>query len=100
MLLTILVDLRDQRPFKQVRQVLERENLMVLEPSRQKEEKAQELIALINGHAKTADPDHLDRFLIRRRTALRRLSPLLTREYEHELYRIFPDLTPSRVIAQ
>jgi hypothetical protein len=94
MLLTILVDLRDRYPFKRVRQVLERENLLVLEPNRQKEEKAQKLIALINSHAKSVDSG-LDRFLIERRAALRRLSPLLTREYEHELCRIFPDLTPS-----
>ena len=78
--------------------MLERENLLVLEPNQQKEEKAQKLIALINSHAKSADPD-LDRFLIERRAALRRLSPLLTREYEHELYRIFPELAPSPVIA-
>ena len=98
MLLTILIDLRDQDPFKQVRQILERENLLFLEPNQQKEEKAQKLIALINSHAKSTDQD-LDRFMIERRAALRRLSPLLTREYEGELYRIFPDLSPSPGIA-
>lgn len=88
----VLMDLRDDQPFKQVRDILERENLLLLEPSRVQEEKAQKVLQFINGYAGS---EETDRFLLARQSALREMQSISPSEYKLEMYRIFPELNPT-----
>ncbi len=91
-LITMLTDLRDVSPFRDVREVLEHEDLVLLEPSHIKEKRAQALLRLIGGYCGSGDRD---RFLLVRRSALRSLDSADASSYENEIHRIFPELQPT-----
>jgi DNA-binding winged helix-turn-helix (wHTH) protein len=96
-LVTVLLNQRDDFPFKQVRQILEQEHLVFLEPNASNERKAKEIIHLINSSAgsEIRNPDYLslEQYLALRR--LRLSGSGGSREYESELYRVFPVLQPD-----
>jgi transcriptional regulator with XRE-family HTH domain len=87
-----LVDLRDNPHFKRVREVLQRDHLLLLEPSLAKEKQAQRLLRYIRGLTHSADTDI---FLFQRRSALRKLYGTHAPEFERQLHRVFPELTPA-----
>lgn len=105
-LVTALLDLRDAQPFKEMREVLEHEDLLVMEPTwvveppsektgslsrKRREQRAERVLKLISGST-TLAPEQQDRFLLARRAALRRLGRLPASTYESEVFRIFPEL--------
>jgi DNA-binding winged helix-turn-helix (wHTH) protein len=87
-----IVDLRDDPDFRRVREVLQREHLLLMEPSLAKEKQAQRLLRHIKGLTHSA---HTDIFLFQRRSALRKLYSIHAPEFEKQLHRVFPELRPS-----
>jgi transcriptional regulator with XRE-family HTH domain len=85
-----LLDQRDDPVFRQVREVLAEENLMLLEPDPLKEKQAQRVLSNIRNLA--AGSFENDEFVLKRRSALRKLDTAMAAEFEEELYRLFPEL--------
>jgi DNA-binding winged helix-turn-helix (wHTH) protein len=94
-IVTILMNQRDEYPFKQVRKILEREHLVFWSPDPKNEERARDVLRAINSKS-SQQPDQ-DRFRLEDRLALRRLGTASGKEYEAELYRVFPELCPPHL---
>jgi transcriptional regulator with XRE-family HTH domain len=88
-----LMDLRDHRESKQIREALEHENLLFLEPSQATEKRAQKVLRHIKGLS--GGSSDTDLFLLRRRSALRKLDTVPAGEFEQELHRVFPELNSA-----
>jgi hypothetical protein len=93
-IVTILLNQRDEPPFKQIRQILEQEHLLFFTSDPRNEERAIKILRLIKSSATSAtyplDPDYLS---LEQRSALRKLR-MDSKDYEAELYRVFPALRP------
>ncbi len=85
---------RDEYPFKQIRTILEQEHLVFLTPDPKQEEKARRILRLIKDSAATSKHLDPDEFFLAQHSALRRLGTARARDYETELYRVFPVLRP------
>lgn len=108
-LIIALLDLRDAQPFKEMREVLEHEDLLVMEPTwvlepesektgslsrNRREQRAERVLKLISGST-TLAPEQQDPFLLARRAALRRLGRVRASTYESEVLRIFSELATA-----
>ena len=85
-----LLDQRDDPAFRRVREVLAKENLMLLEPDPLKEKQAQQVLRSIRNLA--AGSFENDEFILKRRSALRKFDTAMAAEFEEELSRLFPEL--------
>jgi hypothetical protein len=92
-LITVLLNMRDESPFREVHQVLAHEDLFALQPDTGHEAKARRIIKVIEGYMKKAS-NQVDSFVLTRRSALRTLSTDRASQFEQDLYRVFPELTP------
>lgn len=88
-----LMDVRDNPNFRRVREVLEREHLLFLDPDPAKEKQAHKVLRYIKGL--TYHASNTDIFLFQRRSALRKLDAIHAPEFEEQLQRVFPELRPA-----
>ena len=94
-LLAALLDIRDDFPFKQIREVLDRYKLIHIEPGKERE------VAARHAHKElkrlVATPYlQSDRVQFMDWSAIRAVDGRRSRLYEEELYRVFPELAPTR----
>ncbi|MGB8031318.1 MAG: hypothetical protein WCF30_16830 [Terracidiphilus sp.] len=90
-IITTLLNLRDDPPFKQLREYLNREHLVFIEPGPEREKNArraqQEIKRLIG-----SDFNQPDTVRMADGSTLRTLRRVRSVDYEKELYRVFRDL--------
>jgi len=89
-----LLNLRDDYPFKQIRELLNREHMIFVEPGPHREEKARRVLRQL----KTLTASTLvqpDKIQLAHSSALRALDRTKAADYEYELYRVFPELRPN-----
>jgi hypothetical protein len=94
LILTALLNLRGDYPFKDVRRILDNEHLTFMTPDSLREQKAQQIIRIINSIDNSKAP-FIDRFKLADRAALRALGSTDMRDYEADLYRVLPELAPT-----
>jgi len=89
-----LLGLRDDHPFKEIRELLNKHHLILIEADREKEIAAQivlkQLKTLI---ASSTRPDNVH---LGPDTAIRAIGDYGTQGYKYQLYRVFPELKPKR----
>jgi DNA-binding winged helix-turn-helix (wHTH) protein len=93
-IMAALLNLRDDYPFKQIRELLNREHMIFVEPGPQREEKARRVLRQL----KTLTASTLvqpDKIQLAHSSALRALDRTKAADYEYELYRVFPELRPN-----
>jgi hypothetical protein len=91
----VLLNLRDDYPFKQIRALLNEQHLILMEPDPRKEQAARTVLKQLK--ALTAStPMASDKVHLAHDTAIRAVGGTSAGEYQHELYRVFPELAPTR----
>jgi len=94
-LVGILLNQRDDPPFKQIRDLLNKEHLIIMEAGFEKEKAArrvyQQLEALLASTSTQPDKVHLAHA-----TAIRAMGGNRAENYQRQLYRVFPELDPNR----
>jgi hypothetical protein len=90
-----LLDLRDDPPFKQIRQLLDDEHLMILEPGPEREKAARRVHQQLKVLLATTSMQP-DKFHLAHATAIRSLDGIRSGDYQYELYRVFPELDRTR----
>lgn len=95
-LLTVLVNMRNESPFKEIREILVEYKLLLSQPRPEDESTAK---FILNEIARLADSDSKDepsdRFTLAQRKALRALDQADSDQYVDRLYRVFPALNPT-----
>ncbi len=93
-LMSYLLNLRDDYPFKQIRQLLNSEHLIFIAPGAGREKAARRVLEEFK---KFTDPGavHADPVSLAHRSTLRTWGLAKAADYEHELYRVFPELRPE-----
>ena len=94
-MLASLLDIRDDFPFKQIREVLDRYHLIHIEPGKEREVAARHVHKELKRLVATpyVQPDKVQFMDL---SAIRAVDGMRSRLYEEELYRVFPELTPAR----
>jgi DNA-binding winged helix-turn-helix (wHTH) protein len=95
-ILATLLSLRDDQPFKAIRELLNREHLVFIEPGAKREENARKVYRQIRKLI-GSDLRRPDTFQLSQGATLREFTPSRSSEYESELYRVFPELRPARI---
>jgi hypothetical protein len=94
-ILGILLNQRDDPPFNQIRDLLNKEHLIIMEPGPEKEKAArrvyQQLKVLVASSSMPPDTVRLAHA-----TAIRAMDGNRTEDYQHQLYKVFPELDRSR----
>jgi DNA-binding winged helix-turn-helix (wHTH) protein len=93
-MMAALLNLRDDRPFKQIRQRLNSEHLIFIEPDEQKEKDARRLIKELKSLINPSSP-YIDPVTFAERSTYRAWGLAKAADYENELYRVFPELRPK-----
>ena len=93
-LITALLNMRDASPFKEIRERLENDQVLLSHPRAQDDSKAQALLMEIQQLANT-EKEAPDKLLLADQSALRELGRLRSDQYEAQLYRVFPALRPA-----
>ena len=90
-----LLELRDDYPFKQIRELLNQTHMMFLEPGRKREEDARQVLRQLKTLTAStiASPDNLR---LAHRSALRTSDRSMADRYEDDMYRVFPELRPNK----
>jgi hypothetical protein len=93
-LITVLLNMRDELPFKDIREILQEHRLLLSQPRAKDEHKARFILSEI---IRLADKDHTfsEHFKLAQGAALRSLERLRSDQYEAQLYRVFPALRPT-----
>ncbi|HEY5212539.1 MAG TPA: hypothetical protein VIJ38_05900 [Acidobacteriaceae bacterium] len=95
-LIQALLNLRDDSPFKEIREILNRHHLILVEPGIHKEEEASRALKELKRLATPASADS-DVIHLSHSSVLRAWDGTRAGEYEYELYRVFPELNSARV---
>jgi hypothetical protein len=91
----VLLNLRDDYPFKQIRKVLNDAHLELMEPDPKKDKSARRIIKQLEALTGSASMGS-DKVRLARDVAVRALGGNKSGEYEDELLRVFPELAASR----
>lgn len=94
-MLASLLDIRDDFPFKQIREVLDRYHLIHIEPGKEREVAARHVHKELKRLVATPNVQP-DRVQFMDLSAIRAVDGRRSRLYEEELYRVFPELAPPR----
>ena len=89
-----LLNLRDDYPFKQIRELLNQNHMMFVEPGPKREEKARGVLRQLKTltGSTVVQPDNVQ---LAHRAALRTSDRITAADYEYEMYRVFPELRPD-----
>jgi hypothetical protein len=93
-LITVLLNMRDAYPFRNIRTILQAEQLVLSNPTEANELKAERILKEI-AKLSNAGPLIRDRFSLSGRNVLRELSTVKADRFEPQLYRVFPALRPA-----
>jgi hypothetical protein len=94
-ILASLLDIRDDFPFKQIREVLNRYHLIHIEPGKEREIAARYVYKELKRLVATPYLQS-DRVQFMDWSAIRAVDGRRSQLYEEELYRVFPELAPTR----
>jgi DNA-binding winged helix-turn-helix (wHTH) protein len=96
-LITVLLNMRNASPFREIRQILQEYQLLLSKPKGREEQKARFILTEI---ARLGQSDYAtsERFTLAERTALRFLDKGRFDQYESQLYRVFPVLRPTAIL--
>jgi DNA-binding winged helix-turn-helix (wHTH) protein len=97
-LITELLNMRSAYPFREIRERLENDHLVLSHPQSESEPRARDLL---NEIYRLTNPtkEHPDRVLLAQQSALRELGRQRADQYESQLYRVFPALRPPNIIV-
>ena len=90
-----LCKLRNEEPFKTVREVLGNADLLVLNGEQAKEKAARDLIDEIKGLSRIKEPSERDAFTIEQSSALREFAKTNVPMYKELLFGVFPELNTA-----
>jgi hypothetical protein len=94
-LMAVLLDMRDDPPFKRIRDLLNRDHLMLLEPGPKNEQLARRALKTIKDEiaANSMPPDTVR---LAPGSVIRAVDYNSAEEYRYQLHRVFPELRPTR----
>lgn len=94
-IMAALLELRDEYPFKQIRELLNQTHMMFVEPGPKREENARQVLRQLKTLTASAiaSPDNLR---LVHRSALRTSDRSMADRYEDDMYRVFPELRPNK----